>query len=91
MDFGVALLIIPVIVGVVVACVRLGMPPAYEAPLATAVGLVIFVGYAVAAHVPGGGAIFEGALRGLAVGLTSAGVLAAARRLVEEQHARNGR
>ena len=91
MDLGVALLVIPVIVGVVVTCVRLGMPPAYEAPVAMAVGLLIFVGYAIAAHVPGGGAIVDGALRGLAVGLTSAGVLATARRVVEEQHARKGR
>ena len=91
MDFGVALLVIPVIIGVVVACVRLGLPPAYEAPLAMLVGLVIFVGYGVAAHVPGGSAVFEGALRGLAVGLSSAGLMAAARRVVEEQHARKGR
>ena len=91
MDLGVALLVIPVIVGVVVACVRLGLPSQYEAPLAMLVGLVIFVGYAVSTLFPGGGAIFEGTLRGLAVGLTSAGGLAAARRLVEEQHARNGR
>ena len=91
MDFGVALLVIPVIVGVVVACVRLGMPPAYEAPLAMVVGLVIFAGYAVAAHVPGGGAVFEGALRGLAVGLSAAGLMAAARRVVDDGHMRKGR
>ena len=91
MDFGLALLVIPVIIGVVVACVRLGLPPAYEAPLAMLVGLVIFVGYAVAAHVPGGGAVFEGALRGLAIGLSAAGVIATIRRLVEDRHARKGR
>ena len=91
MDLGVALLVIPVIVGVVVACVRLGMPTAYEAPMAMLVGLVIFVGYAVSTLFPGGSVVFEGTLRGLAVGLSAAGVLAAARRLVEEQHARKGR
>lgn len=90
MDFGVALLVIPVIVGVVVTCVRLGMPTAYEAPLAMLVGLVIFVGYTVAAQVPGGGAVAEAALRGLAVGLSSAGLVATIRRLADDRHVRKG-
>ena len=56
-----------------------------------AVGLVIFVGYGVAAHVPGGGAVFEGALRGLAVGLSAAGVIATIRRPTDDRHLRKGR
>jgi hypothetical protein len=87
-DLGIALIVVPVIVGVLAAGVRLGLPPPYEAPLAMTVGLLIFVGYTLAQQVPGGATVAEAALRGLAVGLSSAGLLAAARRLGEDRHAR---
>jgi hypothetical protein len=90
-DFGIGLLVVPIVVGVLVAAVRLGLSPAYEAPFAMLVGLVIFVGYAAATQVPGGGAFAEAALRGLAIGFSSAGLVAAIRRLGEDRHAREGR
>ena len=91
MDFGIGLLVIPIVLGVLVAGARLGLPPAYEAPFAMLVGLVIFVGYAAATQVPGGGMFAEAALRGLAIGFSSAGLVAAIRRLSDERHARRGR
>ena len=91
MDFGIGLLVVPIVVGVLAAGLRLGLPPAYEAPLAMLIGLVIFVGYAAATQVPGGGLFAEAALRGLAVGLSSAGLVAAVRRLSDDRHARKRR
>ena len=81
MDFGIALLVVPIIVGTLVAAVRIGLPPAYEAPFAMLLGLLIFVGYTAATQVPGGDVFAEAALRGLAIGLSSAGLVAASRRL----------
>src|SRR3954447_13348970 len=91
MDFGIGLLVIPVVVGALATAIRLGLPPAYEAPFAMLIGLVIFVGYAAATQIPGGGAFAEAALRGLAIGFSSAGLVAAIRRLGEDRHARKGR
>ena len=53
-------------------------------------GVVIFVGYALAAQIPGGASVVEAALRGMAVGLSSAGLVATVRRLAEDRHAGRG-
>ena len=87
MEFGIALIMVPIIVGVLAAGVRLGLPPAYEAPFAMLVGLALFVGYAAASQIPGGATVAEAALRGVALGLSSAGLVATIRRLTEDRHA----
>jgi hypothetical protein len=89
-DFGIGLLVVPIVIGALAAAVRLGLPSAYEAPFAMLVGVVIFVGYAAATRVPGGEAFAEAMLRGLAVGFSCAGLVAAIRRLADDRHARKG-
>jgi hypothetical protein len=90
-DFGIGLLVVPIVVGMLVVAIRMGLPPAYEAPFAMLVGLVIVVGYAAATQIPGGGVFAEAALRGLAIGLSSAGLVAGIRRRADERHVRKAR
>ena len=90
MDFGIGLLVVPIVMGLLTAGVRLGLPPAYEAPFAMLTGLAIFVGYAAATQVPGGGVMAEAALRGLAVGCSAAGLVAAIRHLNDDRRKRKG-
>src|SRR4051794_37663813 len=88
-DVPIALSVVPVIIGLVVLALRLGLPPLYETPVAVLIGIAISLGYAVAAQVPGGIVIADAMVRGTAVGLTSAGAIATVRRLLQEN--RKGR
>ena len=80
MDAAIALSVVPVIVGLVVLALRLGLPPIYETPAAVGLGVAISLGYALAGQVPGGILVADALLRGVAVGLTSAGLIATVRR-----------
>jgi hypothetical protein len=62
---------------------RLGVPPIYETPAAIVLGVGIILGYALAGQFPGGAL-----LRGVAVGLTSAGLIATIRRFTLERRVR---
>ena len=84
---AIALSVVPVIVGLVVLALRLGPPPIYETPVAVALGVAISLGYALAAPLPGGTVVADALLRGVAVGLTSAGLIATVRRLTLESRA----
>ena len=68
------LIIVPIISGLVEAARRLGLPLRYAAPFAVAVGLAISLASAAAAELPGGSALVEAVLRGLAHGLSGAGL-----------------
>ena len=65
---------VPVIVGLVEVARRLGLAPVYRAPLAVALGLLLSVGYTVATGLPGGEALANAVLWGLALGLSAAGL-----------------
>ena len=88
MDVAIALSVVPVIVGLVVLALRLGLPPIYETPMAILLGVAISFGYALAGQLPGGTIVADALLRGMAVGLTSAGLIATIRRLSLERRAR---
>jgi hypothetical protein len=90
MDVGIALSIAPIIVGLVVLSSRFGLPPVYEVPVALCLGVAISLGYTVAGQVEGGGVIADAVLRGLAIGLTSAGLIATVRRLTQDNRAHSG-
>ena len=81
MELGIALSVVPIIVGLVVLAIRLGLPTIYEAPTAIVLGVLISVGYTLAAQVPGGSVIADAVLRGVAAGLTTASLVATTRRL----------
>ena len=83
MDVPIALSVVPVVVGLVVLALRLGLPSLWETPLAVLLGVAISLGYAVAAQVPGGTVVADALVRGAAMGLTSAGLIATVRRLVQ--------
>ena len=87
MDAAIALVVVPVIVGLVVLALRLGLPPLYETPAAVVLGVAISLGYALAGQLPGGTLVADALLRGVAVGLTSAGLIATVRRLTLESRA----
>ena len=80
MDVAIALSVVPVIVGLVVLALRLGLPPLYETPAAIMLGVAINLGYVLAGQRPGGLVVADALLRGVAVGLTSAGLIATIRR-----------
>ncbi len=77
-EYG-GILIVPTIVGLVEAAKRLGLPVQFAAPLAVSVGLAISVGYTLAAGTPGGTPLADATLRGLALGLSSAGLYSTVR------------
>jgi hypothetical protein len=87
-DVAIALSVVPVIVGLVVLALRVGLPPIYETPAAIVLGVVISLGYALAGLFPGGTVVADALLRGVAVGLTSAGLIATMRRFALERRAR---
>ena len=87
MDAAVALSVVPVIVDLVVLALRPGLPPRYETPAAVVLGVTISLGYALAARLLGGSLLTDALLRGVAVGLTSPGLIAAVRRLTLESRA----
>jgi hypothetical protein len=89
-DVGIALSIVPIIVGLVVLSMRLGLPQLWEVPVAILLGISISLGYAGAEQVPGGSVIANAVLRGIAVGLTSAGLIATVRRLLQEHQTNKG-
>lgn len=66
--------IVPMIIGLVEVGKRLGLGAAYAAPLAVGLGLLISVGYGLAAGLPGGSALADVTLQGLALGLAAAGL-----------------
>ena len=78
LEYG-GILIVPTIVRLVEAAKRLGLPAAYAAPLAVGIGLVISVGYTGAAGLPGGTPLADATLRGIALGLSSAGLYSTVR------------
>ena len=55
--------------------------------MAVAIGVGISLGYALAGQLPGGTVVADALLRGVAVGLTSAGAIATIRRLVRDNEA----
>ena len=78
LEYG-GILVVPTIVGLVEAAKRLGVPTAYAAPLAVGIGVAISVGYTVAAGLPGGTLLADATLRGMALGLSSAGLYSTVR------------
>ena len=67
------------IAGLVEAARRLGLGAAYAAPVAVALGLLLSVGHLAAAGIPGAGAWLDAGLRGIALGLSAAGLQAGLR------------
>jgi len=63
------------------------VPTMYESLLAFVLGVAISLGYTVAGQLPGGTLYADALLRGVAVGLTSAGLIATVRRLTLESRA----
>jgi hypothetical protein len=53
-DVAIALSVVPVIVGLVVLALWLGLPPIYGTPTAIALVVAISLGYALAGQLPGG-------------------------------------
>jgi len=90
-DIVIALSVVPVIVGLVGLALRLGLPAPYETPAAIVVGVVISLGYALAAQVPGGTVVADALFRGVAIGLTSAGAISTIRRLIAGERDRDRR
>ena len=88
MDAAIALVVVPVIVGLVVLALRLGLPPLCEKLLAILLGVAISFGYALAGQLPGGTLVADALLRGVAVGLTSAGLITTVGRLTMERRLR---
>jgi len=86
-DARTAISVVPIIIGLVVLALKLGLPPAYEAPLAIAISVTISLGYTVAIFAVTGAALADALLHGIAVGLSSAGLVASIRRLVHERRA----
>jgi hypothetical protein len=89
-DVGIALSVVPIIVGLVMLGIRFGLPPLYEIPLAIVLGVSISLGYTLAGQVPGGGVVADAVLRGMAVGLTSGGLIATIRRLTQDNRTSPG-
>jgi hypothetical protein len=87
-DAAIALSVVPVIIGLVVLALRLGLPPIYETPLAVALGMAISLSYALATQFPGGTLVADALLRDMAVGLTTAGLIATVRRIALAKRAR---
>jgi hypothetical protein len=90
-DAVVALSVVPVIIGLVALALRLGLPTIYETPAAIVLGVMISLGYTLAAQIPGGTVVADALFRGVAVGLTSAGAIATIRRLVASERGRTRR
>jgi hypothetical protein len=86
-DVAITLSVAPVIVGLVVLALRLGLPSLYETPAAAALGVAISLGYTLAGQIPGGTVVADALLRGVAIGLTSAGLIATVRRFALERRA----
>jgi hypothetical protein len=84
-DAAIALSVVPVIVGLVVLALRLGLPSLYETPAAIVLGVTISLGYTLAGQLPGGTVVADALLHGAAVGLTSAGLIATVRRFAIER------
>ena len=83
-EYG-GVLIVPTIVGLVEVGKRLGLSATYAAPLAVGLGLLISVGYVTAAGLPGGSALADAALRGLALGLSAAGLYSGAKQWARDE------
>ena len=79
-EYG-GIVIVPLIMGLVEVGKRLGLGTAAAAPLAVGLGLLISVGYTAAAGLAGGSILADATLRGLALGLSAAGLYSGAKRL----------
>lgn len=79
------ILIVPLIIGLVEAGKRLGLGTAYAAPLAAGLGLLLSVGYTAAGGLPGGKALADAMVQGLAYGLSAAGLYSGVKRHQEER------
>jgi hypothetical protein len=89
-DVGIALSVVPILVGLLVLGIRYGLPQLWEVPVAILLGVSINVGYTLASQVPGGDEVANALLRGVAVGLSSAGLIATVRRLLHEKRSSHG-
>ena len=78
-EWYVGVLAVITIAGMKEAARRLGLGAAYTAPLAVALGLLLSLGHLVAADIPGAGAWLDAVLRGVALGLSAAGLQAGLR------------
>ncbi|HZO27555.1 MAG TPA: hypothetical protein VFH48_16385 [Chloroflexota bacterium] len=87
MDVAIALSVVPVIVGLVVVALRLGLPTLCEAPLAVLLSVAIILSYVLAGPVPDSKVVADALVQGAAVGLTSAGLIATIRRFTLERRA----
>ncbi len=73
-EYG-GVLIVPVIIGLVEMGKRLGLSTAYAAPVAVGLGLLISIGYTATAEPSAEHArLADAVLRGLALGLSAAGL-----------------
>jgi hypothetical protein len=61
-DAAIALSVVPVIVGLVVLALRLGLPPIHKTPAAIMISLVIILGYVLASPVPDGTVVVDALL-----------------------------
>jgi hypothetical protein len=86
-DVAIAPSVVPVIVGLVVLALRRGLSTICETPVAVALGVLISLGYTLAGRLPGGTDIADAQIRGVAIGLTSAGLIATIRRFTLEERA----
>ena len=87
MGVAVGLSVVPVIIGLVVLALRLDLPTICETPVAVVLGVLISLGYALAGQVPGGTDGADALIRGVVIGLTSAGLIVTIRRLPLERRA----
>lgn len=71
-------LVVPLIVGLVEAAKRLGLPAQYAALLSLALGLAISIGAWLAMRT-GGRELFDATLVGMALGLSASGLYSVAR------------
>ncbi|MFN8525648.1 MAG: hypothetical protein U0821_21330 [Chloroflexota bacterium] len=74
------IVLVPMIVGLVEVGKQLGLSTVYAAPLAVGLGLLLSVASALAGDPPNGVALAEAMLRGLALGLSAAGLYSGAKR-----------
>lgn len=77
MEIG-GVIVVPLIVGLVEAAKRLGLPARYAALAALGLGLAVSFGAGVTTEA-GGRDLFEAALVGLALGLSASGLYSVAR------------
>ncbi len=84
-EYG-GVVVVPIIVGLVEVGKRLGLGSAYAAPVAVGLGLLVTpMGRGAAANLPGGSALADAVLRGLALGLSAAGLYSGTKRVLSAE------